>query len=198
MQKPKDLKPTKNLVGSWVFNQDESDDPRSIMRADRGTGGGGSQSGGGMGGGYPGGGGGWGGRRGGGGMRGGQNDSDRQKMRDLLRPAQSLAIVKKDGEIDVNDDQNRKSEFYTDGRKIEKSKDPDNQPFAAKWEDYRLVAEEKGPHGNKIERSLEISPSTGQLYETLQFTMGRENRQVTLRYVYDPAGTGQTPGAAQQ
>jgi hypothetical protein len=189
------MKPTKNLAGSWVFNQDESDDPRSMMRDHRGYGGGG-QSGGGMGSGYPGGMGGWGHH--GGGMRGGASDADRQKMRELLLPAHSLTILQKDNEIDLTSDQSRKSEFFTDGRKLEKSKDPSIQQYAANWQDYKLVAEEKGPHGRKIQRTFEISPSTGQLYETLNFTVGRDNRQVTLRYVYDPAPASSQPSSSQQ
>ena len=149
-----------------------------------------------MGSGYPGGLGGWGGRRGG--MRGGANNEELEQMRELLLPAQALTIAQKDGEIDLTDDQNRRSEFFTDGRKIEKSKDPNNQQYPASWQDFKLVAEEKGPHGHKIERSFEISPSTGQLYETLNFTMGRDNRQVTLRYVYDPAPAASQPSSPQR
>jgi hypothetical protein len=186
-QKAQELKPTKNLAGSWVLNRDESDDPRSRMRGSRGGGQGGNHpyGGGGMGGG-------WGGHHGGGSRQGG-NDADHERMQELLRPANALTIAQKDGEFDLSDDQNRKSEIFTDGRKLEKSKDPNNQQYAAKWEDYKLVVEEKGARGGKIERAFEISTSTGQLYETVNLTMGRDNRQTTFRYVYDPASAASAP-----
>lgn len=125
-------------------------------------------------------------------MQGG-NEADRERMQELLRPANTLTIAQKDGEFDLSDDQNRKSEIFTDGRKLEKSKDPNNQQYAAKWEGYKLVVEEKGVRGGKVERSFEISTDTGQLYETVNMTMGRDNRQTAFRYVYDPAAAGASP-----
>jgi hypothetical protein len=45
-------------------------------------------------------------------------------------------------EIDVADDDDHKFVFYTDGRKVEKSKIPPIRTLR-QWEEYRLVAEEK-------------------------------------------------------
>ena len=68
---------------------------------------------------------------------------------------------------------------------MKKSKDVDNQEFDATWQEYRLVADFKGPDGNKIERSFEVLEGSQQLRETIHFTMGRNQREVYLRYVYD-------------
>jgi hypothetical protein len=57
----------------------------------------------------------------------------------------SLTIAEKDGEFDLTEDQNRKNEFYADGRKTEKSKDPNNQPFAAKWRNRSWWRGRKAP-----------------------------------------------------
>ncbi len=87
--------------------------------------------------------------------------------------------------IVLTDDLDRHRTFYTDGRKVKKSKDADNQEFDASWQEYRLVADFKGPDGNKIERTFEVLDGNQQLRETIQFTVGRSQREVYLRYVYD-------------
>jgi len=187
----------RKLAGSWKLNREESDDPRKKMQEARGSSGGGgggpyggSRRGGGYpGGGYPGGGypGGGGGPRGGhgGGMGGGPSDEDRQHMRDLLNPADSLTIAQKDAEIDLTDDQNRKRVFYTDGRKLQKSKDENYRELAAHWEGNLLLSEEKGPRGGKIARSIGLSPDGQQLIETLYIETGRSSSDVSIRFVYD-------------
>jgi hypothetical protein len=47
------------------------------------------------------------------------------------------------------------------------------------------VNEFKGPNGNKIDRTFEVLEGNQQLRETIHFTMGRSQREVYLRYVYD-------------
>jgi hypothetical protein len=182
----------RNLAGSWKLNPDQSDDPHKKMQQARdrnrgggpygGHGGGGYPGGGYPGGGWPGGGGPYGGHHGG---MGGQNDEDRERMRDLLNPADSLTIAQKDAEIDVTDDQNRQRVLYTDGRKLEKSKDDKYQELAAHWEGSLLVTEEKGPRGGKLSRSFELAPDGQQLFETVFLQMGRSSSDVSIRYVYD-------------
>jgi hypothetical protein len=144
-----------------------------------------------MGGGYPGGGGGYGGRRMGGGQ--GMSDEDRQRMQELMTPANSmtLAEAKKDAEVDSFDDQERKRAFFTDGRKLQKSKDSNYQEIAAHWDGARLVTDEKNPRGGKMSRTYELSYDGTQLYETLHMTVGRNNTPLVVRFVYD-----QAPGAA--
>jgi len=151
-----------------------------------------------MGGGWPGGG--MGGRGGYGGRgQGGESDSGRQKMGIFLQPSNQLTIAQKDPEIDVTDDDYRKLAFYTDGRKVGKSKDASHQEFDAKWDEYRLVAEGKDPRGNKYERSYEVLEGNHRLRETLYLKVGRNNTEVAIRYVYDlvssPAKTQTAPAS---
>lgn len=175
----------KNLAGTWKLNTDDSDDPRKKLQQAHGggRGQGGGRSGGGMGGGWPGmgGHGGYGGRR----QGGGESDEDRQKMLLFLQPAQQLNIAQKEPEIDINDNSDRKVTAFTDGRKIEKSKDPSSQQFDAKWDEYRLVMEGKDPRGNKYERSYEVLDGNQQLRETLFLKVGRNNTEISIRYIYD-------------
>ena len=183
----------KDLAGVWKLNLDESDDPqKKLQQASSSSGGYGGprRGGGGMGGGWPGGGGGvgfpgGGGGRGGYGGQGGESDSDRQKMQIFVEPARELTIVQREPEIDISGDDANKTAAYTDGRKLEKSKDASNQQMDAKWEEYRLVMEGKDPRGNKYERCYEVLEGNRQLRETLLIKVGRSNTEISIRYVYD-------------
>jgi hypothetical protein len=199
------VKPRTSILGAWKLNRDESDDPRKKMQdargADNGRGGGGG--GGGRGGvrmGIPGMGGGpyGGGRRGGGGGGGGnESDEDRQQMQQVLGPTSALTVAeaKKDVEIDVFDDQQRKTAIFTDGRKLQKTKDSTTQEIAAHWDGNRLVTDEKTPKGQKMSRMYELSYDGTQLYETLQLTRGRSSSQISIRYVYDQAEAAKAKAA---
>jgi hypothetical protein len=176
---------TKSLAGTWRLNREDSDDPRKKLEEARGSGGqGGGRRSGGMGGGWPGG---MGGGRGGYGGRGqgGESNSELQKMQLFLQPAQQLTIAQKEPEIDIADDLDRKITAYADGRKVEKSKDPNSQQVDARWDGYRLVMEGKDPRGNKYERSYEVLEGNQQLRETLLLKVGRNNTEISIRYVYD-------------
>jgi hypothetical protein len=197
------VKPRTSIMGPWKLNRDESDDARQKMQDARGAGGGGGGRAGGGGGGVrmgipgiPGMGGG-GGRRGGGGGGGNENDSDREKMQEVLDPSRALTLAeaKKDIEVDVFDDQQRKTAIYTDGRKLQKTKDSNNQEILAHWDGNRLVTDEKTPSGKKMSRTYELSYDGTQLYETLKLTRGRSDSQISIRYVYDQANaqTAQSP-----
>jgi hypothetical protein len=128
----------------------------------------------------------YGGRRGGGGN---ESDEDRERMQEYLNPSRALTVAeaKKDVEIDMFDDQDRKSAFFTDGRKLQKTKGGTTQEVAAHWEGNRLVTDEKSPSGRKMSRIYELSYDGAQLYETLRLTRGRSNSLVSIRYVYDQA-----------
>jgi hypothetical protein len=168
------------------LNRDESDDPQRKMQDARGANGGGRGGGGGVRMGIPGmGGGPYGGRRGG----GNESDEDRHKMQEVVNPTRALTVAeaKKDVEIDMFDDQERKSAFFTDGRKLQKTKDSTTQEIAAHWDSNRLVTDEKSPSGRKISRTYELSYDGMQLYETLRLTRGRSDTQTSIRYVYDQA-----------
>jgi hypothetical protein len=175
-----DVPRTKNLSGSWKLNKDESTQPKKRDDDDSGgrRRGGGGRSGGGRGG------------YGGGGMHRGMSDEERKEMQELTRPPETLDFTQDGAAIVMTDDLERQRTFYTDGRKIKKSKDADNQEFDAAWQEYRLVADFKGPDGNKIERTFEVLSGNQQLRETIHFTMGRSQREVYLRHVYDLKGGG--------
>ena len=199
-QKPP-VQPRTSILGAWKLNPDESDDARKKMQDARG----GSNNNGGyggnrrMGGGYPGGGypggGGYGGRRGG---SQGESDEERQRMQELFTPSRSLTIAEaqRDVEVDAFDDQERKRAFFTDGRKLQKSKDPNYQEIAAHWDGTRLVTDEKNPRGGKMSRTYELSYDGTQLYETLHMTVGRNETPLVIRYVYDSTGSAVPASAA--
>lgn len=188
---PPAAKPRTSIMGAWKLNRDDSDDPRQKMQQARGSSDS-SRSRGGMGGGYPGGMGGQGGYGGRGGSRGGESDDDREKMQEFVAPANSLSLEQKDAEVDVTDEQYRKLAIFTDGRKLQKSKDIANQEIVARWNDKALVTDEKNPRGGKMSRTFELSPDGTQLYETLHLTVGRDSKSVGIRYVYDQV-QGTTP-----
>lgn len=184
--KPRELPPPppprQTIVGAWVLNRDDSDDPRKRTRDSQDSGGYGGRRGGV---GWPGGGGGgYGGRRGG--MGGGENDEERAKMHELLSPPTNITFSMTGTEVDLKDDHDRKRAFMTDGRKLQKSKDDNYQEIAAKWDGNRLVTDEKHPRGGKMSRSFELSPDGRQLYENLHIeSSGRNNRSLDVHYVYE-------------
>jgi len=189
VQKPP-VQPRTSIFGAWKLDRDESDDPRKRMQEARGGGNGGYGGNRRMGGGYPGGGGGYGGRRMG---SSSMSDEERQRMQELMNPSAALtfAEAKKDVEVDLFDEQQRKRAFCTDGRKLQKSKDANDQEIAAHWDGARLVTDERTPRGDKMNRTYELSYDGTQLYETLHMTVGRNNTPLIIRYVYD-----QAPGSA--
>jgi hypothetical protein len=168
-----------DLWGSWGLNSDRSDDPRKKMQ-DTGSNRGGNgpiwAGGPGSGGVYsP------------GGVFGRDSAADRERTNDVVDPAERLTLARHDAEIDITDDTGLKRALFTDGRKLQKSKDVKYRELAAHWDGQRLVADEKGPNGLKVTRSYEISTNGQQLYETLAVDRGSFNGGfVMIRYVYDP------------
>lgn len=130
-----------------------------------------------MGGGYPGGRGGYGGQS--------ESNEDRQRMQELVRPPNAVKLDMTGAEVDLTDDTNRKRAFMTDGRKLQKSKDPSYEEIAAHWEGSRLVSEEKDARGQKLSRTYELSADGRQLFESVHLSTGRNNSTVVIRYVYD-------------
>ena len=154
--------------------------------------GGGYPGGGNPGGGYPGGGYPGGGYPGsgypGGGSRGGYPPGGQQnigqdietnpKMQPLIHPSGLLSIDLKTPEIDVTDDDLHKLSLYTDGRKLQKSKDNNDQEVAAHWNGSQLVSDEKSPLGGKLSRTFELSRDGRQLFETLHIDNGRSDTPI--------------------
>ena len=127
------------------------------------------------------------------------SDEDRQRMQELMNPANTLTLAeaKKDVEVDSFDEQQRKRAFFTDGRKPQKSKDANYQEITAHWDGSKLVTDEKNPRGGKMSRTYELSYDGTQLYETLHMTVGRNNTPLVVRFVYDqPQGANPSPAPA--
>ena len=114
-------------------------------------------------------------------------DKDREGTLRLLRPSDSLTVEQEQSEFDLTDDQGRKRIFFTDGRKLKRSKDEKYQEIAAQWRGARLVSDEKGPRNAKLSRAFELSRDGRQLYETIQLDNSRIFSPLVIRYVYDPA-----------
>jgi hypothetical protein len=202
--------PRQNIAGAWNFDQNASDDARQkIKEAERsggtrngpnsgGNGGGNGPWGGSgpVGGGYPypypggpmGGGGPYGGPQNGPqGPAGGERDDETQSpaIREYIYPPSGLTFVLKDSEADLIDDQGRRREFFTDGRKLQKSKDDNDRQIAAHWEGTRLVADERSPSGERLRRSFQLSTDGRQLDEEVFLGATRSRAAVTLHYAYD-------------
>jgi hypothetical protein len=187
--KKPEVQPRKSIIGRWMFNKDESDDGRAKLRqareadnANRGNGG--------YGGGprmtWPG------GPMGGGGYGGPRNPQssgdEADSMGDVVNPPREIKLSQnfdKDPEVLLSDDREHRTAFFTDGRKIEKQKDPRYQEIAAHWDDKSLVTDEKGAHGGKLSRTFELSPDGKQLVETVHLSDSKGNHPVSVRYVYD-------------
>jgi hypothetical protein len=204
--KPPEVPPRKTLDGPWKLNRDESDDPKTKVQDSRGTNGGngGGRTSGGVGypgGGYPGGGpypggggypgGGYPGGGGGGGPYGGQGSGRQtetdERLEQLISPPSTLSFTLKAPEVDMTDDASRVFVFYTDGRKLLKSKDDSRQEIAAHWSGSQLVTDEKSPQGAKMSRTFELSSDGRQFFETIHVDRGKSKGLLTVRYVYDVA-----------
>jgi hypothetical protein len=188
------IDPRKSLAGYWKLNVDQSDDPQKKLEEARQTKAG---SGGGTGGGsgrvgvgfpIPGSGGGGNGPYGGSGRgMGGDVSETTERMRELVRPSSTQTVDLKDSEVDATDDRDTKLEFFTDGRKIQKSKNDSLQEISAHWNGAQLVSDEKGPQGRKMGRTFELSPDGRQMSETWHIENGRSGSIIVIRYVYDAA-----------
>ena len=176
----------KNILGAWRFNKDESDDPRSRQSQDSGR----NSGGGGYGGpriGFPGGGPGGGGNGPYGGSRRPQDDTS-ERLGELVNPVRELQMLQhnpNDPEVEMYDDRSHRHIFYTDGRKIEKQKDPSLEEISARWDGNRLVTDEKAPKNGKMTRTFELSADGRQLMETIRVTDSKGNHPINVNYVYD-------------
>jgi hypothetical protein len=118
---------------------------------------------------------------------GGDVSETTEQMRELVRPSSTQTIDLRDTEVDATDDRDTKLEFFTDGRKIQKSKNDSLQEISAHWNGAQLVTDEKGPQGRKMSRTLELSSDGRQFYETWHIENGRSGSVIVIRYVYDAA-----------
>jgi hypothetical protein len=123
----------------------------------------------------------------------GSSDDDftHAQMQELTNPAGEITLSAKDtkdekgAEVNLVDDLNRQRVFYTDGRKITKSKDDKYQEYNSHWEDYRLVSDVEGAHDARATRSFEPALGGQQLFEFVRLERTRSHDVVEIRYVYD-------------
>jgi hypothetical protein len=203
------ITPRQNIAGYWKLNRADSDDGRNkIQQAERignsrnngpiggngPMGGNGPYGGGPMGSPYPGGNGPYGNGPYGrnpndpSAYPGGYDNDDKEiqspVMREYIYPATGVTFSLKDSEADLADDSARRRVFFTDGRKLQKSKDDNYREIAAHWEGTRLVAEERTPTGANVRRTFDVTPGGRQLEETINLEATRTRSAVTIHYVY--------------
>jgi hypothetical protein len=185
--KKPEIQARETIMGFWKFNKDESDDGRAKLsqskqtdNSNRGNGGGGMGGpringpwpGGGYGGPHP------------------QGGDISDSMGDFINPPREMKFSQKfenDPEVLLSDDREHRTSFFTDGRKLEKDKSPDDKQVAARWDDKKLVTDEKGSHGGKVTRTFELSSDGKQLIETVHVTDSKGNHPVNVQYTYDAA-----------
>lgn len=189
--------PQAALAGSWKLNRDESDDPRDKLRSaiqDReqngypgGMGRRGGMGGGGIGTGIPGTTGPMGGPPMGYPRQGQGSGSDDQKARllQVVEPPGQISVAQKGPEVDMTDNESHTRALFTDGRKLDKAKrDAIQTQVKAHWQGQTLVTEEKGPNGEKISHTYELS-SEGKFIDTLTLESKKLNTPIIIRSVYD-------------
>ena len=188
--KKPEVAPRKSIFGTWRFNKDESDDGRRKLQSAKGTentnrSNGPYGSGPRIGGPWPGGGGGY---PGGGGRYPHDDSTDYDQMGDIVNPPREIKFLQQqpdDPSVELTDDREHRRMFYTDGRKLQKTKGPDYEEIAARWEGSKLVTDEKGTHNGKISRTYEVSSDGKQLIETVHVSDSKGNHPVNVQYVYD-------------
>lgn len=140
----------------------------------------------------------------------GSSDDDftHAQMQELTNPAGTITLSAKDtkddkaAEVNLVDDLNRERVFYTDGRKITKSKEEKYQEYNSHWEDYKLVSDVEGAHDARATRSFEPAPGGEKLIETVRLDRTKSHDVVEIRYVYDkvagnaPLRSTSAPGLA--
>jgi hypothetical protein len=194
VKKKPEVPARKTLAGYWKLNADESDDPtrkfEDARRTRNGSGGPGGSPGGGVGSprvgvGFPYPGGPYGGPR----TMGDPDAGTNEQLQEMVRPAFSQNISLKDAEVDSSDEHSNQLIFFTDGRKLQKTKQKDDsrQEISARWNGQQLVSDEKGPQNKKMSRTLELSPDGKQLVETWHIENRRSDSPIVIRYVYDAA-----------
>jgi len=196
-----------NLSGSWVLNKDQSDDARKAIEDARGSSG---QNGNGQprwgGGGPGGGGGGWGHGQGNPGGNGGgnSNGSGRRGQNgdgpDPLDELSQLTVDQTPSSINVTGVTGRVlASFPVASQSQPKSSSSDSSSEAAsapppptvEWKNNQLVVTEPQGRRGTTTRTFELSPDGRQLYVTTTIDNPRFKNPATIRFVYDPASSGE-------
>lgn len=175
-----------DFTGSWVLNEELSENPRDKMRQSMGGGrsGGGGMGGGGMGGGGRGGSGMGGGGRGGsmGGPGGGDREAMQQRMAELAARIARLEITQ-DEELSI---------LYADGSLRVVPVDGEVGDIKSHWKGDRLVVELKGESGRRMRETLEFAEDGAQLHVTTKMFGDLNRPTISVLRVYDMAVAEQT------
>ncbi len=170
-----------DFTGSWVINEELSENPRDKMRQSMGggrSGGGGS----GMGGGGRGGSGMGGGGRGGSGMGGGDREAMRQRFADAAAKAGRLEITQGE-ELSI---------LYADGSLRVIPVDGEVGDIKSHWKGDRLVVELKGEAGRRIRETLRLAEDGAQLHVTTRMSGDLNRPTISFLRVYDMAVAEET------
>jgi hypothetical protein len=196
-QPPSGDKP--NFTGSWVLDQDLSDNPQQVGFPSSNSGqtsprsGGGGRRGG-SGGGF-GGRGGFGGGVFGGGSGGGRqqpqmSQDERNKIEELTNevknPSSSLLISQDASSLIITDSHGRERVFQTNGKKDPHQYDSGTIDSQTKWDGNRLVTEYDLGSGRTLRYTYSIVANTKQLLEQVEF-VGQARTSAPIKRVYDPA-----------
>ena len=174
-----------DFTGSWVLNEELSENPRDKMRQAMG---GGRSGGGGMGGGSRGASGMGGGGRGGsmgspGGRGGGDREAMRQRLADAAAKAARLEITQGE-ELSI---------LYADGSLRVVPVDGEAGNIKSHWKGDRLVVELKGEVGRRIRETLQLAEDGAQLHVTTKMFGDLNRPTISFLRVYDAAGAEETP-----
>jgi hypothetical protein len=113
------------------------------------------------------------------------SEDQKAKLLQVVEPPGQISIAQKGPEIDMTDSESHTRELFTDGRKLDKAKkDAIQIPVKAHWQGQTLVTEEKGPNGEKISHTYELSPE-GKFIDTLTVESKKLTTPIIVRSVYD-------------
>lgn len=180
-----------DLAGSWVLNEDESDDLREAIARQGGGGQEGRRGGAGRTGGRRSGDGGSGeergfrGRRGGGPGGGGAGG--------FARAPRTLEITQTDAYVSMATGQGRSTKFFTDGRSEERDFGQGSGELRAFWDHHELVVERQGERG-RFRQTYALSADGRQLFVTVVLEGGPAGGSLKLRRVYDRSGNDSEKG----
>jgi hypothetical protein len=168
-----------NLTGTWILNQDQSDNPREKMQQAMGA----PTEG-----------------NGGGGEGRYQNNGRTGRgpgRRGIMAEFSKLTIEEPGGNVKITGASGRElATTQPQTNKAESNEKNENQggmgalrsaPAAAQWQGNQLVAKSEGYGRGTTTRTYELSPDGKQLYVTTKVENERLSQPVTYRLVYDPA-----------
>ena len=173
-----------DFSGTWVLNDELSENPRDKMqeamgnRRGGGFGGGGRSGGGGMGGG---------GMRGGmGGGRGGDPGAMSERMRALEEGVKVLKIIHQDPAFNIRYADDRERALFTDGRELVSELDQGLVEATANWKGgQKVVVKGEMLNGGKRSEIFELSEDGQQLLITTSMEGSGRMPKTSFRRVYD-------------